>query len=129
MTSVIVQTTIDVQDVERMAAFWSQALGYAIVRNEGGSCHLVPPQDAPIETPTIWLQPSAGPKTTKNRTHLDLRPANGDVDAEAERLLSLGASHVDVGQSAEDPFVVLADPEGNEFCILRREQSEVRARG
>lgn len=51
--------------------------------------------------------------------HPDLRPADGDVDAEVRRLLDLGATHADVGQSPDDPFVVLRDPEGNEFCILR----------
>jgi hypothetical protein len=47
------------------------------------------------------------------------KPVDGDVDAEVERLLSLDATHVDVGQGVDDPFVVLADPEGNEFCVLR----------
>ncbi len=62
-------------------------------------------------------QPSGGPKQGKNRTHLDLRTT--DVDAEVERVLALGATRADVGQTGDEGFVVLADPEGNEFCILR----------
>ena len=69
----------------------------------------------------MWLQVVAAAKRDKNRNHPDLRPADGDVDAEVARLTQLGARRVDVGQSAADPFVVLADPEGNEFCILRRD--------
>jgi len=79
--------------------------------------HLVPPPGA--EEPTIWLQPGAEERSGKLRAHLDLRPRDGDVAAEVDRLLGLGARHADVGQSSDDPFVVLADPEGNEFCVLR----------
>ena len=60
-------------------------------------------------------------KYGKNRNHPDLRPVDGDVEAEVARLTALGARHVDVGQTESDPFVVLADPEGNEFCVLRRD--------
>lgn len=56
----------------------------------------------------------------KNRNHPDLLVTGGDVDAEAERLIALGARRADVGQRPDDPFVVLADPEDNEFCLLRR---------
>jgi hypothetical protein len=69
----------------------------------------------------MWLQVVTAPKRDKNRNHPDLRPVNGDVDAEVIRLTRLGASRVDIGQTAADPFVVLADPEGNEFCVLRRD--------
>ncbi|HHX45982.1 MULTISPECIES: VOC family protein [Brevibacterium] len=55
-------------------------------------------------------------KVVKNRLHLDFRP--DDQDAEVARLLALGARRVDVGQTGDEPWVVLADPEGNEFCIL-----------
>ena len=69
----------------------------------------------------MWLQNTGEPKVGKNRDHPDLRPVDGDVDAEVERLVELGARHVDVGQTGREGFVVLADPEGNEFCVLRRE--------
>jgi hypothetical protein len=55
----------------------------------------------------------------KNRNHPDLTTP-GDPDVEAKRLVALGATAVDVGQKDDDPFIVLADPEGNEFCVLRR---------
>jgi hypothetical protein len=69
----------------------------------------------------VWLQPVDEPTPGKNRGHPDLVPddADADADAEVERLLALGASRVDVGQSGAEGFVVLADPEGNEFCVLR----------
>jgi predicted enzyme related to lactoylglutathione lyase len=114
VTSRIAQWTLDVQDVGRMAEFWSEVLGYEIDRQPDGTTHLVPPAGG---EPTVWLQPSAGPKQGKNRDHLDLRTP--DQAAEVERVVKLGATRVDVGQTGEEPFVVLADPEGNEFCILR----------
>ena len=123
MTSVIHQLTLDVQDVRLQAEFWSEALGYEIEWNEEGStCHLVPRAGSPLTAPTIWLQVTGEPKAGKNRAHPDLRPRHGDVDAEVRRLCDLGAVPVDVGQSPDDPFVVLADPEGNEFCVLRNPQ-------
>jgi len=120
MTSRIGQWTIDVNDVERMARFWSQALGYKPDLGNDGSAKLYPPGTAVSEMPTIWLQPVAVPKTGgKNRTHPDL-VVDGDVDREVQRLLTLGATRVEVGQTGDEPFVVLADPEGNEFCLLRK---------
>jgi predicted enzyme related to lactoylglutathione lyase len=113
MTSRIAQWTLDVQDIRRMADFWSAALGY-VIEDDDGTVHLRPPGGG---EPSVWLQPGAGPKQGKNRDHLDLRTP--DVGDEVERLLALGARHVDVGQKESDPFVVLADPEGNEFCVLR----------
>ena len=118
MVSRIVQWTLDVQDVGVMAAFWSAALGYRVDRGDDGCAKLFPPDDAPPATPTVWLQASAGPKTGKNRNHPDLM--TDDVDAEVRRLIGLGARHVDIGQTGSEPLVVLADPEGNEFCVLRR---------
>jgi hypothetical protein len=52
--------------------------------------------------------------------HLDLHPADGDVDREVQRLVALGASHADVGQGPDEAFIVLRDPGGNEFCILKQ---------
>jgi predicted enzyme related to lactoylglutathione lyase len=114
VTSRIAQWTVDVQDVGRMAEFWSQVLGYDLDADPDGTTHLRPPAGG---EPSVWLQPSAGPKQGKNRNHLDLRTP--DVEAEVERVLKLGATRADVGQTGDEGFVVLADPEGNEFCILR----------
>jgi predicted enzyme related to lactoylglutathione lyase len=121
-----VQWTVDVHDVDVMARFWSQALGYRIDKGDDGSAKLYPPAVAGADAPTVWLQAGASTKRDKNRNHPDLRPANGDVDAEVERLIGIGARRADVGQSADDPFVVLADPEGNEFCVLRRDPRRPR---
>jgi catechol 2,3-dioxygenase-like lactoylglutathione lyase family enzyme len=121
MTARIAQWTLDVHDLDLMAEFWSKALGYRIDEERDGTLHLLPPDDAPRETLTVWLQPAAGEKTTKNRNHPDLRP-DGTVEDEVARLLAVGATHADVGQEDSDPFVVLRDPEGNEFCVLHNDQ-------
>jgi len=116
----ISQVTVDVRDVDMMAAFWSAALGYTADQGDDGSAKLYPPDSAGPEAVTIWLQAVTEGKQTKNRVHLDLNAVSGTVETEVERLLALGASYADVGQSDSDPFVVLADPEGNEFCVLKR---------
>jgi catechol 2,3-dioxygenase-like lactoylglutathione lyase family enzyme len=104
VTARISRWTLDVPDLDGMARFWSAALGYRIAAGDDGSATLYPPRDA-------------GPEG--NRNHPDLT-AGGDVDAEVQRLIGLGARRVDVGQRDDDPFVVLADPEGNECCVPRR---------
>jgi hypothetical protein len=110
------QWTLDVHDLGRMLAFWSAALGYEV---DGD--HLRPPPGAPPESLTVWLQRTDARKTEKNRNHPDLYvPAGGDLDAEVERLIGLGASRADVGQTGREGFTVLADPEGNEFCLIHR---------
>lgn len=65
----------------------------------------------------LWLRNTGKPKSGKNRFHPDLRPVDGDVEAEVERLIGLGARHLDVGQKGTENFVVLADPEDNEFRV------------
>jgi hypothetical protein len=122
MAARIAQITIDVSDVETQAEFWSAALGLSAELGEDGAAKLYPVEDAPAEAVTVWLQPVSEPKRDKLRLHLDLRPEGGDVEGEVERLLGLGATRADVGQTGEETFTVLADPEGNEFCVLHREQ-------
>jgi catechol 2,3-dioxygenase-like lactoylglutathione lyase family enzyme len=118
MVARVAQWTLDVRDVAAMARFWSAALGYRI-DDRDGNVHLLPPADAG-PAPTVWLQPVAEPTPGKNRGHPDLVALDGDADAEVARLIALGARHADVGQTGQEGFVVLADPEGNEFCVLRR---------
>jgi hypothetical protein len=67
----------------------------------------------------MCFMPVVDPKTVKNRVHLDLTTDAGDRDDEIARLIGLGASPVDIGQTGEESWTVLADPEGNEFCIVR----------
>jgi hypothetical protein len=112
------QWTLDVRDVELMARFWSAALGYRI--GDDGQ-HLWPPPDAGPHALSVWLQPVDDPTPGKNRGHPDLIPPDGDADAEVERLLTLGARRAEIGQKGDEGFVVLTDPEGNEFCVLRRD--------
>ncbi|GAA3336184.1 VOC family protein [Amorphoplanes nipponensis] len=112
----IAQLTLDVRDIEVMTAFWSAALGYRVERDDDGNAMLLPPDDAPLGTQHVWLQASAAPKAGKNRAHPDLTA--DDPAAEVERLIALGARPADVGQRGDEPYVVLADPEGNEFCVL-----------
>ncbi|MFC0507936.1 VOC family protein [Micromonospora costi] len=117
MVTRVTQYTLDVTDVDRMVAFWSAALGYMAEQGGDGSAKLYPP---PGEAgPTVWLQGSGTEKRGKNRLHLDL-VSDGDPAAEVRRLVDLGARHADVGQTGDEHFVVLADPEGNEFCVLDR---------
>ena len=118
MTSRFAQWTLDVHDLDTMRSFWSQALGYRVDSCDQGHTHLRPPEDASPESLSVWLQPTAAPKRDKNRNHPDLVATDGNVDAEVERLLALGATRADVGQTGREGFVVLADPEGNRFCIV-----------
>ena len=67
----------------------------------------------------MFLASVAEDKVVKNRMHLDLSPVDRSRDEEVERLVALGAAHADVDQTGEESWVVMADPEGNEFCVLR----------
>ena len=88
---------------------------------EDGAIEIGPP-DAGFGglQPTIILSPSSNPRTGKLPLHIDVNPVDRDQDAELERLLALGARPADVGQTGDEQWHVLADPEGNEFCLLRR---------
>lgn len=111
----IASLVIDATDAERLAQFWAAALGWQIV-NQGSYGVSIGVDDGPFEI-DFRLVPD-GPKPIKNRLHLDIKPVNRDQPAELDRLLALGARPVDVGQGARNWFV-LADPEGNEFCLCR----------
>jgi catechol-2,3-dioxygenase len=115
MTSRISQVTLDVHDVAAMAEFWSAVLGYTVEIGADGCAMLNPPEGG---EPTLWLQQGAPPKIAKLRCHIDLRTP--DPRGEVARLLELGATRADVGQRGDEGFDVLADPEGNEFCVLHR---------
>jgi hypothetical protein len=121
MVARIAQLALDVRDVEVEARFWSEALGMVADLGDDGDGMLSPPEGAPAWMQTIYLQSVAEGKQQKLRLHLDLRPQDGDVEREVERLIGLGASRVDVGQSGEEGFTVLADPEGNEFCVIHQD--------
>ncbi|MFJ5776897.1 VOC family protein [Streptomyces sp. NPDC093094] len=117
----ISELVIDCADPERLAAFWSEVFGYVeIEREDDGSIAIGPPGvgfGGPL--PVLVLSPGSGPRTGKLPLHLDVSATDRDQDAELERLLALGAAPADVGQSGTESWHVLADPEGNEFCLLR----------
>jgi predicted enzyme related to lactoylglutathione lyase len=95
--------------------FWSEALGWPLVWDQAQETAIRSPHGGPKIT---WGGPPLAPKTGKERVHLDLAPTDGtDQRAEVERLVSLGASRVDIGQG-EVGWVVMADPDGHEFCLL-----------
>ena len=108
---------VDATDPARLARWWAEALGYQIVAEEPDEVEI---RGAPDQLPGLIFVPVPEAKTVKNRLHIDLRP--DDQDAELERLVDMGARHVDVGQGDDATWVVLADPEGNEFCVLRAKQ-------
>ncbi len=107
------QTTVDARDPVSLGTWWATALRWVVVNDDADEFEIRAEVD---RLPGILFEPVVSEKQGKNRLHFDLRP--DDQDAEVERLLSLGASRVDIGQG-EQSWVVLADPEGNEFCVLR----------
>jgi predicted enzyme related to lactoylglutathione lyase len=97
-------------------AFWSEALGWPLVWDQGEETAIQAPSGGPKLT---WGGPPLRRKRGKERVHLDLAPAAGsDQRTEVDRLLALGATLADIGQGDAD-WVVLADPDGHEFCVLR----------
>ncbi len=108
-------------DPEVLARFWSGVLGYVELDREDGAIEIGPP-DVGFGglQPTIILSPSSDPRTGRLPLHIDVNPVDRDQDAELERLLALGARPADVGQTGNEQWHVLADPEGNEFCLLRK---------
>jgi catechol 2,3-dioxygenase-like lactoylglutathione lyase family enzyme len=122
----ISEIVINARDPSGLAAFWCEVLGYAeIGREDDGSIEIGPPEAGfGGAQPTIVLSPSADPRPGLLRLHLDVSPVDRDQDAELARLLAAGARPADVGQTGDESWQVLADPEGNEFCLLR---SRIRA--
>ena len=109
------------KDPESLAASWAEVLGYEVLdREEDGGVEIGPAAGFGGPAPTIVSAPVAEPTPGKVRLHVDVSPTDRYQDAELERLLALGATRADVGQSGAASWYVLADPEGNEFCLLRR---------
>jgi predicted enzyme related to lactoylglutathione lyase len=113
---------IDTHDLPGLARFWTQALDWEVLSEREREIVIGPDVNAPVG---ICFMPVTDAKTVKNRVHLDLTTSAADRDQEIERLLALGARKVDVGQSGEESWTVLADPEGNEFCVVRRKETLV----
>ena len=135
MTSRFSELVIDCHDPKQLADFWCAVLGYKILEEYDGLIEIGPddypvnPGEAEVEqwktrlrtapsAPTIVFAPVPEGKSVKNRLHIDVSPIDATHEEEVERVLALGARHADVGQG-DVRWTVLADPEGNEFCILR----------
>ena len=118
MSAKVTTIVFDAGDPPALAAFWADVLGWTARRpDEDGEVVVVPRLE---ESSFILLFiPVAEPKSAKNRVHLDVNPVGVEQQEELERLLQLGATQIDIGQG-EQTWHVLADPEGNEFCLLRR---------
>jgi predicted enzyme related to lactoylglutathione lyase len=100
--------------------FWAQVLDWSILSEREREVVI-----GADEAASVWVcfMPVTEVKTVKNRLQLDLNPGPDDRDAEIERILALGARRVNIGQTGAESWTVLADPEGNEFCVLRPKKS------
>ena len=115
MTLQLVDVVFDANDPMRLARFWAEALRWDIGETTDDEVALVPTDDTGFGI-LFGLVPE--PKSSRNRIHFDLTTTSlDDQNDTLERLLELGAAHVDIGQGPDEDHVVLADPEGNEFCI------------
>jgi hypothetical protein len=124
MTSRFTELIIDCHDPKPLAEFWCAVLGYTVTDEEEDIVEIgswKPTAQGFREKPQpptlVFIKVPEG-KTVKNRIHIDVSPIDSSQEDEVQRLLTLGARHVDIGQG-EQRWVVLADPEGNEFCVLR----------
>ncbi|MGW7052618.1 VOC family protein [Streptomyces sp. NPDC054887] len=106
------QVIVDSADPVALGQWWAEALGWVVVDASAEEFEIRP---RPDRLPGLLFGRADESKTVKNRLHLDFRP--DDQDAEVARLIAHGARRVDIGQG-DQPWVVLADPEGNEFCVL-----------
>ena len=118
-------TVIEARDPHALAQWWAQALGWDYLRYEDDEAGVLPPwaRETAASTPFHQVPPGLcfvqveHDKTSKNRLHLAPHTSD-DREAEIARLLDLGATRVDVGQGPDVSWEVLADPDGNEFCVL-----------
>jgi hypothetical protein len=124
MTSKFTELAIDCADPGALAPFWCSVLDYEVQGADDETvtiCSRAVPEGknrpGPVP-PTLTFARVPEGKTIKNRLHIDVNPTDREQDEEVRRLLELGARHADVGQGDDVSWVVLADPEGNEFCVL-----------
>ena len=110
------ELVLDCRDPQALAPFWAEVLGYRVTESDDELVELAGP---PGSGPTLVLAKVPEGKTVKNRMHVDVNATDRDQAAEVERILALGATYADVGQAPDASWVVLADPEGNELCVLR----------
>ena len=119
MASRFSELVIDCRDPQRLAEFWCQVLGFVVLDTEEGAVEIGPREGFGGLQPTLIFSPTTEPKAGRLRLHIDINPTDRDQDAELERLLHIGARPAQIGQTGEEQWHVLLDPEGNEFCLLR----------
>ena len=129
MASRLTEISLDSHDPDRLAEFWTAVLGWEVLHHEPGLMEIGPGGRGDAElleavrsgpvAPTIFLAQVPEEKVAKNRVHFDVSPVDCSQEEEVERILALGATRADIGQTGEESWTVLADPEGNEFCVLR----------
>ncbi|MHB9756027.1 VOC family protein [Streptomyces sp. BYX5S] len=125
MTSRFTELGVDCHDPERLAAFWCEVLDFKVLERRpdmveiGSWVPTVEDVRAGQKPPTLVFLRVPEAKAGKNRLHLDVSPIDRGTEDEVTRLLGLGATRADVGQGPDRSWVVMADPEGNEFCVLR----------
>jgi hypothetical protein len=125
MGSRFTELIVDAHDTRGLAEFWCEVLGYRITEEKDSVVEISAAEPIAEEVvggpvqPIIVFVPVPDDKTVKNRLHIDVSPVDREPAEEVERLIALGARHVDIGQG-DVPWTVLADLEGNEFCVLRR---------
>ena len=119
MALILREIAFDCLDAPAQARFWGEVLGWKPQKDDGESWWWMS-ESGDEDDPGLLLvfQPGGAMKTSKNRVHIDVSPRGADQAAEVDRLLALGATRVDVGQGSDVSWVVLADPEGNELCVL-----------
>lgn len=109
---------VDTHDLPSLARFWCQVLDWKVLFEADDEIVIGADKSA---VPGITFVPVPEKKTVKNRLHIDLAP--DDQAVEVERIIGLGARRVEIGQGADVSWVLLADPEGNEFCVLTPKNS------
>lgn len=119
MSCRLTELVLNCQDPEKLARFWCEVLGYVELGRDDTAIAIGPEAGFGGPVPIIVFSRVAEKKTSPLRLHFDVSPVDRDQDAELERLLALGARPADVGQTGEESWHVLADPEGNEFCLLQ----------
>ena len=122
----ITELVLDAHDPDLLARFWCTVLGYVELDRVDGSIEIGPPEAGfGGPQPTIVFDRTDEPKRGKLRLHIDVNATDRDQEAELDRLLAAGARRADIGQTGNESWHVLADPEGNEFCLLRRRMPAV----
>ena len=119
------EIVVDSRDPEGLAAWWAEVLGYRVLSREEGAVEIGPEAGFGGPAPTLVFGPVGELAPARGRLHIDVNATDRDQEAELQRLLDLGAVPADVGQTGDEGWHVLADPEGNVFCLLRTRLEEI----